>query len=358
MFGYMVEYLVEFAVEHVFVCSIIFAILLLFVFIASSYVKAPPSIAYVVSGTTKLPKIITGSAGFRWRFFERLDTVYLGQMTVPIKTDNSIPTNDFIKVNVDAVAKVRVIQTDEGIRLASKNFLNMGSETISEQLQDSLQGNMREIIGTLDLKSLNTDRDSFSAQIMMKAAPDMSKLGIEIICCNIQNVVDDNDLIKDLGADNTFKIKKDAAITKAVSERDIEIQVASAKKESNNAKVDSDTAIAIKNNELVLKKAELKIIEDTQNAKADAAYESQKQEQQKEINIRTVEADIERIKKEQELSFEKIKIKENEYEAEVNKKANADKYKIEREAEARLEQNKREAESRKLLRRRRPKLRL
>ena len=82
-------------------------------------------------------------------------------------------------------------------------------------LQDSLQGNMREIIGTLSLKEINTDRDSFSDQVMLKASKDMDKLGIEILSCNIQNVTDDNGLIRDLGADNTSKIKKDAAIAKA-----------------------------------------------------------------------------------------------------------------------------------------------
>ncbi len=40
-------------------------------------------------------------------------------------------------------------------------------------LQDSLQGNMREIIGTLSLKEINTDRDSFSDQVMLKASKDM-----------------------------------------------------------------------------------------------------------------------------------------------------------------------------------------
>ena len=123
-------------------------------------------------------------------------------MTVDIKTEQSVPTNDFINVNVDAVAKVRITPSQEGIRLAAKNFLNKKPEDITMDLQDSLQGNMREIIGTLSLKEINTDRDSFSDQVMLKASKDMDKLGIEILSCNIQNVTDDNGLIRDLGADN------------------------------------------------------------------------------------------------------------------------------------------------------------
>ena len=323
--------------------AILFLAILLFV----SYVKAPPSAAFIISGLSKEPRVLIGSGGFRIPFFERLDRVYLGQITVDIKTEESVPTTDFINVDVDAVAKIRVMPTNEGTRLAAKNFLNMMPNEIAEQLQDSLQGNMREIIGTLDLRSLNTDRDGFSDQVMTKASPDMAKLGIEIISCNIQNVTDKEGLIKDLGADNTAKIKKDASINRAIAERDVKIEVSKADKEANDARVDADTAIAIKNNELALKRAALKQQADTAQADADAAYAIQQQEQQKTINIKTVEAEIEKTKREQILSREQIEIRQNQLAAEVEKKADADKYKVERDAAADLEQRKRVAEAQK-----------
>ena len=321
------------------------AVLLLVIFIALSYVKAPPSYAFIISGLSREPRVLIGSGGFRIPFLERLDKVYLGQITVDIKTEESVPTNDFINVDVDAVAKIRVTPTSEGTRLAAKNFLNMTPAEIAQQLQDSLQGNMREIIGTLDLRSLNTDRDGFSDQVMMKASPDMSKLGIEVISCNIQNVTDKEGLIHDLGADNTAKIKKDASINRANAERDVKIEVSKADKESNDARVDADTAIAIKNNELALKRAALKQQADTAQADAAAAYAIQQQEQQKTINIKTVEAQIERTRREQILSREQIEIRQNQLSAEVEKKADADKYQIQKNAEADLEQRKRVAEA-------------
>ncbi len=323
--------------------AIIALVILLFI----SYVKAPPSSAFIISGLSKEPRVLIGSGGFRIPFFERLDRVYLGQITVDIKTEESVPTTDFINVDVDAVAKIRVMPTNEGTRLAAKNFLNMMPNEIAEQLQDSLQGNMREIIGTLDLRSLNTDRDGFSDQVMTKAQPDMAKLGIEIISCNIQNVTDKEGLIKDLGADNTAKIKKDASINRAIAERDVKIEVSKADRDANDARVDADTAIAIKNNELALKRAALKQQADTAQADADAAYAIQQQEQQKTINIKTVEAQIEKTKREQILSREQIEIRQNQLAAEVEKKADADKYQIEKNAAAELEQRKRVAEAQK-----------
>ena len=101
------------------------AIFVLVVFLFVSYVKAPPSAAFIISGLSREPRVLIGSGGFRIPFFERLDRVYLGQITVDIKTEESVPTTDFINVDVDAVAKIRVMPTNEGTRLAAKNFLNM-----------------------------------------------------------------------------------------------------------------------------------------------------------------------------------------------------------------------------------------
>ena len=209
----------------------------------AGYVKAPPDKAYIISGLRKNPRILIGRAGIKIPILERVDVLYLGQMTVDIKTEQSVPTNDFINVNVDAVAKVRIGTSPESIQLAAKNFLNKKAEQITEDLKDSLQGNMREIIGTLALKTINTDRDSFSDQVMEKASKDMHKLGIEILSCNIQNVTDEKGLISDLGMDNTSRIKKDAAIAKAQADRDVAIAQAEADKAANDARVAAQTEI-------------------------------------------------------------------------------------------------------------------
>ena len=317
-------------------------IILLIMILAVGYVKAPPDRAFIISGLKKEPKILIGRAGIRVPFLERLDKLYLGQMTVDIKTEQSVPTTDFINVNVDAVAKVRIDPTTEGIRLAAKNFLNKNSEQITRDLQDSLQGNMREIIGTLTLKSINTDRDSFSDQVMEKASKDMKKLGIEVVSCNIQNVTDENGLIKDLGADNTAKIKKDASIARAQAERDVAIAQAEANKASNDARVLAETEIAEKNNELAIKKAELQQVSDTKQAMADAAYKIQEQEQEKVIQTATVNAQIAKAEREAELRKQEVLVKQQALEAEINKKADADRYAVEQAAAAALAKRQRD----------------
>jgi len=331
-------------INLMFIAIAVVAILLVVLFFAS-YVKAPSNVAYIIAGLSKEPRILIGKGGFKIPFFERLDKLYLGQITVDIKTDVPVPTKDFINVKVDAVAKVAPTNTLAGIRLAAKNFLNMNVTQIATQLKDSLQGNMREIIGTVDLKSLNNDRDAFSNNVQDKAQKDMEKLGISILSCNIQNVTDEQGLIENMGADNTWKIKKEAANAKAIAQKEIAIVAAENAKLANDAQVLSETQIAERQNELLIKKADLKKESDTKKAIADAAYEIQKQQQLKEVNTRTVEAQIIRTQKEQELAAEQVKVMQNKLEAEVNKKADADKYAISKKAEADLELAKRKAEA-------------
>ena len=326
------------------IIGIIAAIILIGI-IASGYVKAPPDTAYVISGFKKEPRILIGRAGIKIPFLERLDKLILKQVTIDVKTEDYIPTLDFINIKVDAVVKVRVSTEPDMIRLAMRNFLNKSVQDIMLDLQDSLQGNMKEIIGAMSLKDINNNRDAFGNEVQTKAQVDMKKLGVEIISCNIQNVTDRNGLIEDMGMDNTSKIKKEAAIAKAEADRDIALAQAEADKQANDARVKAQAVIAEKNNELYIKQAELKKQSDTKKAEADAAYGIQQQEQRRTVETATVNADIARQEREVELKARQVEVTEKALEAEIKKKAEAEKFAAQQRADAELYKRQKEAEA-------------
>ena len=171
-------------------------------------------------------------------------------------------------------------------------------------------------------------------------------MGLDIISFNVQNFVDGNEVIENLGIDNIVKIKKAAAIARAESERDIKVAQASADKESNDAAVAAQTEIAKKQNELAIKKSELQMEADTKKAMADAAYDIQKEEQRKTIEVATANADIAKQEREIELKQKEVAVTEQSLEAEVKKKAEANKYAAQQQAEAQLYQRQKEAEAR------------
>ena len=325
--------------------------------ILSGYVKAPTDVAYIISGLKKEPKVLIGRAGIKIPFLERKDILMLKQISIDIKTNGYIPTKDFIGVDIDAVAKVRVLTemdieekqdiTQNMVHAAMKNFLNMNADEIRDALTDSLQGNMREIIGTQTLKELCQDRKTFGDEVQSKAQKDMNALGIYIESCNIQRIDDENNLINALGQDNMAQIQKDASIAKANADRDVAVAQAEAAKLSNDAKVAAQTDIAIKQNDLKIKQAELKRESDTKQAEADAAYEIQKEEQRKTIEITTANANIAKQEREIELKRKEAEVKEQALNAEVKKKAEAEKFAKEQAADAELYQRQRRAEAEK-----------
>lgn len=325
----------------------VLAIAALLGILASGYVKAPPDKAFIISGWKKEPKILIGRAGIKFPFLERKDTLVLKQVSIDIKTNGYVPTLDFIGVDIDAVAKVRVKTDPEGIRIAMKNFLNMDERSIIAALTDSLQGNMREIIGTVKLKELNTDRKKFGDEVQEKAQKDMNALGIEIISCNIQKIEDEKGLILALGQDNMSQIQKDASIAKAQADKDVAIAEAEAKRLANEAQVAAETEIASKRNELRIRQAELKLESDIKQAEADAAYEIQQQEQRKTIEITTANANIAKQEREIELKRKDVEVTEQTLEAEIKKKAEAEKFARQQKAEAELFERQRKAEAEK-----------
>ena len=75
--------------------------------LASGYLKAPPDVAYVISGIRKRPRILVGQAGIRIPFFERVDKLALGAIQIDVKTKTAVPTAEYINVKVDSTVSVR-----------------------------------------------------------------------------------------------------------------------------------------------------------------------------------------------------------------------------------------------------------
>ena len=329
------------------IIPIILIAILAIVILATGYVKSPPDVAYVISGLHKKPRVLIGRSGIRIPYIERLDKLLLRQVSIDIKTNGYIPTSDFIGVDIDAIAKVRILTendlkdeskgvTRDMIDAAMKNFLNMKEEDIEHSLQDSLQGNMREIIGTQDLRTLCNDRKAFGDEVQAKAQKDMNALGIWIESCNIQKIKDERDLITALGQDNMAQISKKAAITKSNAEKEVAIAEAQNAKEANDVKVKAAEEIAIRNNDFEIKQAELKRNADTRKAQADAAKAIEDEKQRQIKDVAATEADIARQEKQIELKEREVTIKERALEAEVKKTAEAQKYATQQKADAEL----------------------
>lgn len=123
---------------------IIGVIILIVLFIAMSYIKAPPDVAYLISGLKKEARVVIGRATIRIPFLERVDKIPLSLIQVDIKTESAVPTTDYINIFVDGVANIKVSSNPELLKRAAQNFLNCDVNYIGRIAQQVLEGNMRE----------------------------------------------------------------------------------------------------------------------------------------------------------------------------------------------------------------------
>ena len=310
------------------------AVIALIIIVSCGYVKAPPDMAYIISGIRKKPRVMIGRAGVKIPFFERLDKLSLGAVQIDVKTRTAVPTAEYINVRVDSTVAVRVGRTDEMIALAAQNFLNINRETIGSKINDLLEGNVREIVGQMKLTEMVSDRKAFSDKVQANVVPDLAKFGLELVSFNVQNFSDEGGVNDNLAIDNVEQIRKGAAIAKSNAQREIAVAEAENDKAANDARVNAATEVAKKQTEFAIQKAKMQEDADTAQAKADAAKKIEAENQRKQHEIATANANLARQEKEIELKEREVAITERKLEAEVKKKADADKYAAEQAANA------------------------
>lgn len=344
-------------------------VILFFIILMTGYVKASPDTAIIISGLRKNPKVLIGKAGIKVPFLERKDELNLQLISIDVKTSNAVPTADYININVDATVNVKISDEHEKLKLAAQNFLNKNTDYVAHVAREVLEGNVREIVGKMALEEMVSDRQKFATLVKENAEPDLAAMGLDIVSFNVQNFVDGNGVIENLGVDNIVKIQKNAAISRAESEKDIAKAQAMARKEANDAQVSSeleianaqaraqkeksivlavsereaqeakisaDTLIAQKENELAITRAELQKAADTKKAIADAAYQIQKETERKTVEITTADANIARQEKEILLKQKEAEVMEKALDAEIRKKAEAEKFARQQKADAQL----------------------
>lgn len=346
--------------------------------IASGYVKASPDTAFIISGIRKHPKVLIGKAGLKIPFFEKKDELNLQLIPIDVKTSSAVPTADYINIKVDAAVNVKISDNEERLALAAQNFLNKPTDYIAQVAREVLEGNMREIVGKMNLEEMVSDRQKFAILVKENAEPDLAAMGLDIVSFNVQNFVDGNGVIENLGVDNIVKIQKNAAISRAESEKEIARAQAVAKKEANDAQVNSEleianakaraqkekavvqaeadreskeaqigaeTLIAQKENDLAIRKAELQKDADTKKAIADAAYQIQQETERKTVEVATADANLARQEKAIALKEKEVELTERTLEATIKKQAEAEKYAKQQESDARLYEIQRKSEA-------------
>ena len=294
-------------------------IMVLVLVFESCWRKCPPDKLMIVSGAGKM-RSVSGKGTFVIPLLQRVDTLSLGAVQVQLTTENDIPTQDAILIHACAVANFQIGQTPELIETASKNYLNMDKEEMTRQVTEVMLGKMREVIGQMDLKELMRDRESFNAKVFDGSKDDLANLGLELRTFNVQDFSDSQGIIRSMGADQAAEIKKEAEL----------------------AQIKAAEEVAIRQNQLDLKQADLKKQADKAKAEADMVKATVTAEKQRELYIAQQEAEIAAETKKVELAERQADVRERQ------NQSDAELYSAQKDAEGIQARAKAEAEATRL----------
>lgn len=307
---------------------IISAIILIILLASASYKVCPADRVMVITGPGGR-RFVSGGAAF----IMRVDWLSLGAVQSLLSTDTAIPTKDAILIDVNAVANFQIASetttVDENgkqvkaLENAAKNYLNQSKERMEKDVTQVLLGKLREVIGKTELKELMENRDTFAATVAESARVDMERLGLQLTTFNIQDFTDRQSVIANMGAEMAAEISRNAKLASINAEQDV----------------------AVRQNQLDLKRAELQSIADKAQAEADAVKGITAAEQSKTLKVKEQEAEIAAAEKRAVLEQRNAEIEEQKLNATVRKKADADRYAAEQQADADLYSTQKDAEA-------------
>ncbi len=140
---------------------------------ARNYVKCAPNEVLVVYGrkrqvetlgptgqpqkAVKGYRLIIGGATFVWPVFESMERIELDTFQVDFKVENT-PNVDGVAVTVEAIANLKVSSDPHLLGNAVERLLEMSKQQLHTLCRSTLEGQLRQIIGTLTVEDVVKER--------------------------------------------------------------------------------------------------------------------------------------------------------------------------------------------------------
>merc|ERR1719438_510040 len=245
----------------------------------------------------------------------------------------NVETAQGVPLTVTGVAQVKIMKNPELLHTASEQFLGKKEHEIKSTVLQTLEGHLRAILGTLTVEEVYKDRDQFASLVREVAAPDVGRMGIEVLSFTIKDVYDNVDYLSSLGKSQTAAVKRDAEIGVAQANRDAGIREAECEKAAMDIKYSTDTKIEDNSRAFKLQKANFDKEVNSAKAEAQLAYELQAAKIQQRIRNEEIQIQVVERRKQIEIEEQEIKRKEKELTATVKLPSEAEAYKVQTIAE-------------------------
>jgi flotillin len=303
------------------------ALLVIVLLMRSTYKIADPSQALVVVGrrggrpvlnpetgesSTDLSgqKVVLGGGVFVFPFLSKAYPLSLASRAIRVHIRGAV-SQQGIRLNLEAVAIVKVGGSEAAVRAAAQRFLHQQAE-IESFSQEVLAGSLRSIVGTLTVDEIIRDRAAFARQVADESVSSLHNQGLVLDTFQIQDVTDDDNYLRDLGRPEAAAAARGAVVAEA-----------DARREAAQAQSAAQVLIAESERDLALRQAAFKADTDKAQADAEAAGALAKAARDQEV-----------LAVQERVAERQAALTERKLDTEVRKPADAARYKREQEAQA------------------------
>ncbi|GAA4035017.1 flotillin family protein [Arthrobacter methylotrophus] len=194
-------------------------------------------------------------------------TLSLKQRQVPLNVTGQ--DKNFIKVNVVASINFKFADSEEDVRKAAQRFLTHSDAELHHSIQQSVEGSLRSIVGSMTIEDINSNRAQFQNEVLSSAKAELADQGIHIDVLNISDIqTPGSTYLEDLAKPEAARVRQIAAVKES-----------EARQASEFARIQTETNVAEKDKDLKIKVAGFQAETDRQQAVADAAGQLSKAEQ-------------------------------------------------------------------------------
>jgi flotillin len=324
--------------------GIVVATLMLLGFVAQMYRKVGPNEAFIVYGVGGT-RVIKGGGTLIFPMIHSWKALSLELMSFDVAPRQDLYTRQGVAVTVEAVAQIKVKSDQESILTAAEQFLSKTPPQREGLIRLVMEGHLRGIIGQLTVEEIVKQPEMVADRMRATCADDMEKMGLEVVSFTIKEVKDGNDYITNMGRPDIARIKMFADIATAEADRDTAIKRAEALREAAVKKSEADqqrvlaealslAAQASAQNDLDVKRAQLKATTKREEAQADKAYEIQSRIMEQQVVAESVR--VQQVEKQEQIKVQEAEIIRHEKEliANVLKAAEVERMRIETLASA------------------------
>src|SRR6185503_9524477 len=232
-------------------------------------------------------------------------------------------TKQGVAVTVEAVAQIKVKSDPESIQTASEQFLTKTPDQREGLIRLVMEGHLRGIIGQLTVEQIVKEPEMVADRMRATCADDMNKMGLEVVSFTIKEVRDKNEYIENMGRPDIARVKMFADIAAAEAERDTAIKRAEALREAAIKRAEADQQRVLAEtlslaeqakaqNDLDVKRAQLKATTKREEAQADKAYEIQSKMMEQQVVAEAVK--ITQSEKQEQIKVQEAEIVRHEKE--------------------------------------------